>query len=215
MDETAVTVRSVRDVGPDTVAVTFETPEGFAAEPGQFVRVIGEFDGEDEGRYYTLSSPTVEETFEVTVGVDPEGTLGPWLADREPGDEARIAGPFGDDYYECEDHVILLAGGPGVGPAVGIAERALEEDATVALVYQDDQPVHEDRLSAVADAGAEVVLVAGDEDLGDAVASVADRTDRVAFVYGFAEFCAEAVDALEAAGFETEDAKVESFGPAP
>ena len=45
MDETPVTVRAVEDVGPETVAVTFETPEGFAAEPGQFVRVVGEFEG--------------------------------------------------------------------------------------------------------------------------------------------------------------------------
>jgi ferredoxin-NADP reductase len=213
MDETPVAVASVREVGPDTVAVTFETPEGFTAEPGQFVRVIGEFEGEDEGRYYTLSSPTVGDTFEVTVGVDPEGTLGPWLADREPGDEVRIEGPFGDDYYEGEDSVVLLAGGPGVGPAVGIAERALDEGADVALVYRDDEPVHEDRLSAIADAGATVVVTTGA--LADAVASVADRTDRAAFVYGFAEFCEEAVDALEAAGFGTDDAKVESFGPAP
>jgi 3-phenylpropionate/trans-cinnamate dioxygenase ferredoxin reductase subunit len=213
MDETPVAVESVREVGPDTVAVTFETPAGFAAEPGQFVRVVAEFGGEDEGRYYTLSSPTVEDTFEVTVGVDPEGTLGPWLENREPGDEVRIEGPFGDDYYEGEDSVVLLAGGPGVGPAVAIAERALAADADVALVYRDNDPVHEDRLAAISEAGATVVVTAGD--LADAVASVADRTDRAPFVYGFAGFCEDAVEALEAAGFDTTHAKVESFGPAP
>ncbi|MFC3478578.1 FAD-dependent oxidoreductase [Halobacterium litoreum] len=213
MDETAVAVRSVRDVGPDTVAVTFETPAGFVAEPGQFVRVLAEFEGEEEGRYYTLSSPDVAETFEVTVGVDPEGTLGPWLADREPGDEVRIEGPFGDDYYEGEDSVVLLAGGPGVGPAIAIAERAHDAGADVTLVYQDDEPVHEDRLAALADTGVTVVVVAAD--LADAVASVAGRTDGVPFVYGFAGFCEDALDALTATGFDTEAAKVESFGPAP
>ncbi|MFB6073074.1 MAG: FAD-dependent oxidoreductase [Halobacterium sp.] len=213
MDETAVTVRSVRSVGPDTVAVTFETPPGFPAEPGQFVRVLAEFEGEEQGRYYTLSSPDVEETFEVTVGVDPEGTLGPWLADRDPGDEVRIEGPFGDEYYEGEDGVVVLAGGPGVGPAVGVGERALAEGASVTLVYQDDEPVHEDRLAALADAGATVVLVTGD--LAEAVASVGTHADGVPFVYGFSGFCEAAVEALDAAGFDVDAAKVESFGPAP
>jgi ferredoxin-NADP reductase len=213
MDETAVAVREVREVGPDTVALTFEAPAEFAAEPGQFVRILAEFDGEEEGRYYTLSSPTVEGTFEVTVGVDPEGTLGPWLADREPGDEVRIEGPYGDDYYEGEKSVVLLAGGPGVGPAIGIAERAITEDADVTLVYRDDEPVHEERLAGLSVAGTRVVFVTGA--LSDAVQSIAESPDAAPFVYGFSDFCEEAVEALDAAGFDTETAKVESFGPAP
>jgi len=209
MDETAVAVRAVRDAGADTVTVAFESPDGFAAEPGQFVQVSGE----DEGRFYTLSSPDVEETFEITVEVDPEGTLGPWLASREPGDEVVVSGPFGDDYYEGEDSVVVLAGGPGVGPAVAVGERALADGADVTVVYQDDDPVHEDRLAALSKAGARVVFVTGGVD--DAVRSLTGPTDAVPFVYGFAEFCEAAVDALDAAGFDTDAAKVESFGPAP
>jgi len=209
MDETAVAVRAVRDAGADTVTVVFESPDGFAAEPGQFVQVSGE----DEGRFYTLSSPDVEETFEITVEVDPEGTLGPWLASREPGDEVVVSGPFGDDYYEGEDSVVVLAGGPGVGPAVAVGERALADGADVTVVYQDDDPVHEDRLAALSKAGARVVFVTGGVD--DAVRSLTGPTDAVPFVYGFAEFCEAAVDALDAAGFDTDAAKVESFGPAP
>ena len=212
MDETPVTVRAVRGVGPDTVTVEFETPEGFAAEPGQFVQVLAEFDGDEEGRFYTLSSPTVESTFEITVGVDPEGTLGPWLADRESGDEVRVSGPFGDDYYEGEDAVLLLAGGPGVGPAVGIAERALGEGKDVALVYRDDAPVHEDRLAALSRGGARVAVITGD--LRAAIESVAGD-GGFPFVYGFADFCEDAVAALEGLGYDAGEAKVESFGPAP
>ncbi|MGB9963729.1 FAD-dependent oxidoreductase [Halobacterium sp. CBA1126] len=213
MDETAVRVREVRDVGTDTVAVVFESPDGFAAEPGQFVQVFAEFEGEREGRFYTLSSPDVAETFEVTVEVDPEGTLGPWLASRDPGDEVVVSGPFGDDYYEGEDSVVVLAGGPGVGPAVAVGERALAAGADVTVVYQDDEPVHENRLAALSNAGASVVFVV--DGVGGAVRSLTGPTDAVPFVYGFAEFCEAAVDALGAAGFDTDAAKVESFGPAP
>lgn len=213
MDETAVTVRSVRSVGPGTVAVDFETPSGFAAEPGQFVQVFGEFEGEREGRFYTLSSADVAETFEITVGVDPEGTLGPYLAERARGDEVVLSGPFGDDYYEGEDSVVVLAGGPGVGPAVAVAERAVAEGAAATVVYQDDEPVHEDRLAALSAAGVRVVFVS--EDVSGAVQSLTGEADGVPFVYGFADFCEVAVEALETVGFDAEAAKVESFGPAP
>lgn len=213
MDETAVTVRSVQSVGPDTVAVAFETPAGFAAEPGQFVQVFAEFEGEREGRFYTLSSADVADTFEITVGVDPEGTLGPYLAERERGDEVVLSGPFGDDYYEGEDTVVVLAGGPGVGPAVAVGERAVAEGADVTVVYQDDAAVHEDRLAALSAAGARVVFVA--DDVAGAVQSLTGTADGVPFVYGFADFCEAAVDALETTGFDLEAAKVESFGPAP
>ncbi|MFB6270307.1 MAG: FAD-dependent oxidoreductase [Halobacterium sp.] len=213
MDETAVTVRAVSEAGPDTVAVEFETPAGFEAEPGQFVQVFGEFDGEREGRFYTLSSPDVEETFEITVGVDPEGTLGPYLAAREAGDDVVMSGPFGDDYYEGEARVVVLAGGPGVGPAVAVGARALAEGADVTVVYQDDQPVHENRLAALSAAGARVVFVG--DDVAGAVRSLTGAPEGVPFVYGFADFCEAAVDALDAAGFDVDAAKVESFGPAP
>lgn len=213
MDETAVTVRGVRSVGPDTVAVEFESPDGFAAEPGQFVQVLAEFEGEREGRFYTLSSPDVVDTFELTVGVDPEGTLGPWLADRQPGDAVTMTGPFGDDYYEGEDEVVVLAGGPGVGPAVAVGARALADGAEVTVIYEDDHPVHEDRLAALANAGAHVVFVT--DDVAGAVQSLTGRAAGVAFVYGFAEFCEAAVEALDVAGFDVDAAKVESFGPAP
>ena len=214
MDETAVAVRAVRDAGADTVTVAFESPDGFAAEPGQFVQVSGE----DEGRFYTLSSPDVEETFEITVEVDPEGTLGPWLASREPGDEVVVSGPFGDDYYEGEDSVVVLAGGPGVGPAVAVAERARDRGHDVTLVYEDDAFAHEDRLDALADGGAEVVLLDEAEPdretaLVDAIAGNADRaTSGGAYVYGFKEFCRTAREALADAGVDDDAVHVESFG---
>ena len=57
MDETDVTVRAVDTVGPDTIALELDTPDGFEAKPGQFVLVSATVDGEELSRYYTLSSP--------------------------------------------------------------------------------------------------------------------------------------------------------------
>jgi ferredoxin-NADP reductase len=207
MDATQVSVRDVRTVGDDTVALELETPADFDAKPGQFVLIRATVGGEEVSRHYTLSSAGVEETFEITVGIDPEGDLSPWLADREPGDTVTVEGPFGTVFYEDED-VVLLAGGPGVGPAVGMGERALADGHDVAIVYQDDSPAHEDRLAALAAGGASVIITDGGID--DAVADVVDRGQ--VYVFGFREFVDESVAAIDAAGGNSDDAKIENFG---
>ncbi|GGN86292.1 FAD-dependent oxidoreductase [Haloarcula pellucida] len=211
MDERSLPVTAVRSVGPDAVAIDIETPSAFDAQPGQFVKLTLSVDGEDESRFYTISSPDVEDEFEITVGIDPEGAVAPLLADLEAGDSVRIAGPFGSDYYEGEERAVLLAGGPGIGPAVGIAERALDEGNAAAIVYQDATPIHEDRLEALEAAGAVVHVLDGDADLTDAVADAVGDGGQV-FIYGFADFLDDATAALEAAGVDTDDAKVENFG---
>ncbi|MFW5924110.1 MAG: FAD-dependent oxidoreductase [archaeon] len=213
MEDVSVPVRSVESAGPDAVAITFETPDGFEGAPGQFVRLSATIDGEVVQRFYTLSSPDVTETFEVTVAVDPEGSLAPWLAVRDPGDTVTVSGPYGDHYYEREESVVVLAAGPGIGPAVAIGERAIDDGASVAVVHPKDQSIHADRLSALDEAGA--VLVTFAEDLEAAVATAVDDVGGTVFVYGFEGFVSDAAAALEAAGRDPEDAKIESFGPGP
>lgn len=212
MDATDVTVEAVRDVGPDTVALDLSTPDGFDALPGQFVLFRVTVDGEEYTRYYTVSSPTVAETFEVTVGIDPEGDLSPWLADLEPGDAITIGGPFGDVHYEGADagDVVLVGGGPGIGPAIGMAERALADGLEATVVYRDDAPVHEDRLSALAAGGATVTVLSDDESLEAAIAAAVD--DGQFYVFGFKPFVEATLAAIEAAGGDPDAAKVESFG---
>jgi len=215
MDEYDVDVAAVRDVGPDTIAMDVETPAGFSALPGQFVVVKAPVDGEVVDRYYTVSSPDTEGTFELTVEVDPEGDVGPWLADREAGDELTIAGPLGEVCYDDEGDVLVAAGGPGIGPAVAIAERATDRGHSVAVVYEDDEFVHEDRLDALADAGAAVAFLdetapGREEALADALGAHADLGD--AYVFGFEEFCRTVRDALVDAGVDADDVHVESFG---
>jgi cytochrome-b5 reductase len=211
--DTTVTVVSVHDVGSDTVAIEFETPAEFRAMPGQFVKLVGVVDGEEYARFYTLSSPDVEDTFEVTVGVSEEG--GPFshhLAALEPGDTLEMQGPFGSDHYEGESRVVVLAGGPGVGPAVGIGERTLADGNDVAVVYLDDDPAHGTRLEELAAVGATVIMDDADADL---VVHLRDalrgHDDEQVFVYGFADFVDRARDALAELGHEG-DPKVENFG---
>ncbi|MFW5978134.1 MAG: FAD-dependent oxidoreductase [Halohasta sp.] len=212
MDAT-VNVTDTTTVGPDTVAIEFATPEGFDAQPGQFVKLSATVDGESYARFYTLSSPDVVDSFEITIGVDPEegGPFSEFLAELSTGDTIEMSGPFGSNYYEGEPRAVVLAGGPGVGPAVGIGERALDDGSEVAIVYKDDTETHETRLVELDTAGASVAITNGS--ITEAVdTAVTGRDDEQVFVYGFADFVEEATAAIEAAGGDPEAAKVENFG---
>jgi cytochrome-b5 reductase len=212
MDAT-VAVTAVRDVGPRTIAIEFEAPSGLDAEPGQFLKLTGAVDGEEYSRFYTLSSPGVDDTFEITVGIDPEeaGPFSDFLRDLAAGDTVGISGPFGRSFYESEPRVVVLAGGPGVGPAVGIGEAAVADGNEVAVVYQTDAQAHEDRLDALRDAGAAVLVTDGD--IAEHVAAAVTGADgEQVFVYGFDEFVDEATAAIDAAGVDPDAAKVENFG---
>lgn len=211
MDQTAVTVAAVHDVGRDAIAVEFEAPTGFDARPGQFVKLVATVNGEEQPRFYTISSPNVTDTFEITIGIDPEGEVTPRLQTLAAGDEMTLSGPYGDAYYEDESRVLILAGGPGIGPAVGIAERAVDDGGEAAIVYRDDAPIHEDRLASLGARGVDIEILTPAETLDDAVGDALTDETQV-FVYGFAEFLDDATSALEAAGANPEAAKVENFG---
>jgi cytochrome-b5 reductase len=211
--ETTVTVSDVTTVGAETVAIEFVAPDGFEAQPGQFVKLMATVDGDDYARFYTLSSADVRDDFEITVEIDPaeSGPFSEYLGALTAGDEIDMSGPFGGDYYEGEPRVVVLAGGPGIGPAVGIGERALDDGGEVAVIYQAETPAHEDRLSTLDDRGATVTITDGS--ITDAVEdALTGETGEQVFVYGFEPFVEAAADAIDAAGGDSDAAKVENFG---
>jgi len=203
-----VTVEAVESVGERTVALELRTPDGFDAAPGQFLLVRATVDGVEESGYYTLSSPETEGPMEVTVEYVPEGTLAPWLAERTPGDTVEIEGPFGDVRYTGEGPAVVLAEGPGIGPAVGIAERARENGHDATIVFWGQNPPHRDRLDALEADGATVMLVEALDEATDALAAAADAT---VYVFGFESFVRDAKAVAEAVGVD--DLRAESFGP--
>ncbi|MES3517750.1 MAG: FAD-dependent oxidoreductase [Natronomonas sp.] len=215
MDQTEASVTAVHDVGTDAIALEIATPSGFSAKPGQFVKLSAILDGENTSRFYTVSSPDTDDTFELTVSFDPAegGPFSRYLLELEAGHAVTISGPFGNNFYDGAARTVVLAGGPGVGPALAIAERTLDDGGETAVIYRDDDPLHEERLAALAANGAEVFVLSTDEEIDDAVrATLTNAADEQVFVYGFQTFVDAAESAITDAGGDPGEAKVESFG---
>jgi ferredoxin-NADP reductase len=207
------TVQGIKEVGPEMIAVKLESPPEFEAEPGQFVLVKARIDGEIESEYYMLSSPLVGETLEITAKYDSSGTVSPWLADRDfDGEiEIEITGPFGDIQYTGGHDVIIMASGPGIGPAVGITERARDTDSAATIIYQTKTPAFEDRLEELARRKAQIHIVSDSDDLTDHIQ--ATDSNATVYVFGFSAFISSARDALKAAEIDSESVYFENYGP--
>lgn len=203
-----VIVEAVETVGTRTAALELRTPEGFTADPGQFVLVRATVDGVEETGYYTLSSPDTDGTMEITVEYVPEGTLAPWLAERSAGETIEVEGPFGDVRYTGEGPVVVLAEGPGIGPGVGIAERATRAGHDAAVVFWGEDPPHHDRLDALEADGASVHVVGSLTEAADTLA----ETDGTVYAFGFESFVRDARTVAEGVGVADEDLRAESFG---
>lgn len=175
------------------VTIRFESPPGFNGFPGQFVLLRATIDGDSYGRHYSISSPYTTDTFEITVFIDPEGTVSPWLAQRESGEQLEIRGPFGRNYYSGNYPVIALANGPGIGAAVGIAERAQATNTDFSIVYYNPTLVLEERLCRLAQGGQPVIYVTSE--LAKGISSVVDTGE--VFVFGYRDFIRSVKTILE------------------
>jgi ferredoxin-NADP reductase len=209
-DMPEVSVENIEDIGTETIALTLNTPSDFEAYPGQFVLIRGEIDDKEESSYYTISSPTVNDTFEVTVAVDQsEGVLGPWLADHEVGDKITIEGPFGDIQYRGNGNVVVFAAGPGIGPAVGIAERAMDANNEAVLIYYGTDPAHSTRLETLSEQGTDIVLTEDvDQEIDDELFA-----SRTVYIFGFDEFATHVRDVLTDNDIDLDKVEIENFGP--
>ena len=143
--------------------------------PGQFVQL--EFpDG--VRRAYSMTHPNrphLQTTVELLVRAKPGGAASSWLFSRvQPGDYLVVEGPYGRSYAKSQPDrpVACLAGGTGLAPVLAIAGQLTAEAPNRNLcLYVGARSAQDlvltDRLAALADAGARVILVteqpSGDE----------------------------------------------------
>jgi glycine betaine catabolism B len=138
----------VRDETHDVKSFFFRSPQGraFVFEPGQFITLELEIDGETVNRCYTISSsPTRPHTLSITVKRVPGGAVSNWLHDHlREGALVRVLGPSGD--FTCARHpaakYLFLSAGSGITPLMSMSRthHELSEDRDIVFVHSARTP---------------------------------------------------------------------------
>ncbi len=147
VEETLVCCQ-VRQETHDVKSFFFRSPQGraFAFEPGQFVTLELDIDGEAVNRCYTISSsPARPHTISITVKRVPGGKVSNWLHDNlQPGAPVRVLGPAGE--FTCARHAarkyLFLSAGSGITPlmSMSLAHHDLAEDRDIVFVHSARTP---------------------------------------------------------------------------
>ncbi|MEN9904675.1 MAG: hypothetical protein RLZZ555_1240 [Pseudomonadota bacterium] len=141
----------VKQVSPEaagSVAITFDIPaqmrEEFHFEPGQFLTLRAQINGQDVRRNYSISSPRsrLAQRGELEVGIRPVegGVFSNWAATVvKAGDSLSVMPPEGRFTVKKARaiHRVGFASGSGITPILSIAATTLEEqpESKFTLVY--------------------------------------------------------------------------------
>jgi ferredoxin-NADP reductase len=138
----------VRQETHDVKSFFFRSPEGraFVFEPGQFITLELDIEGETINRCYTISSsPARPHTISITVKRVPGGKVSNWLHDHlKPGASIRVLGPAGE--FTCARHparkYLFLSAGSGITPLMSMsrAHHDLAEDRDIVFVHSARTP---------------------------------------------------------------------------
>ncbi|MFG1344267.1 hybrid-cluster NAD(P)-dependent oxidoreductase [Xanthobacter autotrophicus DSM 431] len=235
-DDTLV-VRQVRQETADvrTFVLAPVDPARFAYEPGQFLTLDLDIDGQRVNRCYTLSStPTRPDTVSITVKRVPGGRVSNFLHDHvAEGNLLHAVGPMGD--FTCARHqaekYLFLSGGSGITPVMSMARAHLDLSTRADIAF-----LHSARTPADIIFRAELELMARQEprfrfaaiceqdaplepwhglrgrlSLAHLEAVAPDFRAREVFVCGPAPYMAAVRDLLKAAGFDMARHHEESF----
>ena len=130
----AVTVTSIEDASPNVKLVTLRVHarEAFSFRPGQWVDFYAP-GVEKPGGYSIASSPgsfARDGTFVLAVRASRSSACGHWVHERcRKGDEARVrvGGKFFASREDLAHPLLLVAGGIGIAPLVGMLQTLVEE----------------------------------------------------------------------------------------
>ncbi|HMN20060.1 MAG TPA: phenylacetate-CoA oxygenase/reductase subunit PaaK [Ottowia sp.] len=143
-----LTVARISPEAAGAVAITFAVPpelhEVFAFEPGQFLTLRAQLDGEDVRRNYSICSTRrrYRQARELEVGIRPMqgGLFSNWAATRlKAGDRLAVLPPDGRFTMRRPHalHRVGFAAGSGITPILSLVASTLEDSPTAkfTLVY--------------------------------------------------------------------------------
>lgn len=137
-------INKINQETSDAVRIEFDEPEGgMEYQPGQFLTLILKIDGKKVRRAYSLcTSSYLDEKPAVAVKRVENGLVSNFVNDNlKVGDVVEVLPPMGNFTpaidKDTRRHLILIGGGSGITPLMGILKSALHEEteSIVSLIY--------------------------------------------------------------------------------
>ena len=140
-DRVAMTITRIRALTPTTKSLTLVPRQGAFPpfEAGQYVNVFLRVHGVKTSRPYSLCSPPSRVgSIELIVKRKEGGFVSPFLHDEaREGDAVEVSGPAGEFHFNPLRDTrswVMLAGGSGIAPFVGMIEDAVERALPVRML---------------------------------------------------------------------------------
>jgi len=158
-----LTIARVRETTADSVELGFYVPGNIKSEfrydPGQYLTLRTEIEGEDIRRAYSISSVPSDQMITVVVKKVHDGKFSTYAMNLKEGDELDVAPPEGIFTHKPEKLAaiyLLVAAGSGITPISSILKSILsdEPDARVLLMYGNKSKadtIYDQELNALAD----------------------------------------------------------------
>ncbi|MCU7724251.1 ferredoxin--NADP reductase [Actinoplanes sp. KI2] len=214
---------------PDAHSLVLAVPPALAAafayRPGQYLTVLVPQNGGNVARCYSLSSsPHTDADLKITVKRVRDGQASNWICDHvRAGGTLELLPPAGEfTPASLDDDLLLLAGGSGITPVIGIIKSVLATGrGRLTLIYanRDERSVifaaeldalrerHGNRLTVTHWLDSE----RGAPDAAALADLIAPVSGREAYVCGPEPFVAVSRKALQKAGVPEERIRVERF----
>ncbi|WP_324709240.1 NO-inducible flavohemoprotein [Pseudomonas citronellolis] len=106
-------------------------------EPGQYIGLRLDLDGEEVRRNYSLSAPANGREYRISVKREPEGRVSNYLHDQvREDDEIDLFPPAGDFVLGDSDKPLaLITAGVGITPSLAMLQQALDAGRVVHFIH--------------------------------------------------------------------------------
>lgn len=145
-------IKEAADVVSIQLEVLKPLEDLFLYQPGQFIGLRAQINGEKIGRSYSLSSSPQDPFLQITLKKLPEGKMSSYLVDHvQEGDSLIVTPPEGQFLVHGDQrHHIMFAAGSGIAPILSMIQSILQEQkpyssekrSKVTLFYSNKSEEH-------------------------------------------------------------------------
>lgn len=147
---------SVKRETKDTATLTLSLENPFEWEPGQFIMVSANINGENVRRAYSIASSPTRENLQITIRQTDNPTMSKYLNERNEGDILEVKGPYGRFIWteEVSPTVVCLAAGSGITPFRAYLQYIIDKslDSNYVLLYScgyGDNVIYKDEIKSL------------------------------------------------------------------